>query len=133
MLKSMLHRPALLLRWEALFLSIAAIAVYAFSLHGSWSLYLALFLVPDLGLLGYVLPQSLRLPTAFAPSLYNALHTYSVPVLLFLVSWHVHALRAEQIAAIWISHIAVDRALGFGLKFPDSFRKTHLQVLEREG
>ena len=132
MLKSMLYRPALLLRLEAYCLSIAAIAMYAFFLHGSWLLLLVLFLMPDVALLGYVLPRSQQPHSTFAPSLYNAFHTYSVPVLLFLAAWHVHALRTEQIGAIWISHIALDRALGFGLKFPDSFQKTHLQMVEQQ-
>jgi len=27
---------------------------------------------------------------------------------------------------IWTAHIAMDRALGYGLKYPTSFKKTHL-------
>jgi hypothetical protein len=30
------------------------------------------------------------------------------------------------IALIWAAHIGIDRALGFGLKYPDAFRSTHL-------
>ena len=32
-----------------------------------------------------------------------------------------------QIALIWITHIGVDRALGYGLKYPTAFKDTHLQ------
>ena len=32
-------------------------------------------------------------------------------------------------ALIWFAHIGLDRALGFGLKFPLGFRVTHLGVL----
>jgi hypothetical protein len=28
---------------------------------------------------------------------------------------------------IWIIHIGVDRAIGYGLKYPSGFRDTHLQ------
>jgi Domain of unknown function (DUF4260) len=34
-------------------------------------------------------------------------------------------------AAIWIAHIAFDRLLGFGLKYPEAFKPTHLQTVER--
>ena len=27
---------------------------------------------------------------------------------------------------IWAAHIGIDRALGFGLKYPDAFSSTHL-------
>jgi hypothetical protein len=31
-----------------------------------------------------------------------------------------------QIALIWAAHIAIDRVLGFGLKYPTAFKDTHL-------
>ncbi len=124
----MFQQPALLLRWEAFCFALAALIAYAIPLQGSWPMFLLLFLVPDVSLIGYALAQPLRLPSALAPAFYNVLHTYSIPLVLLLGAWHLHWLHTEQIAVIWISHIAVDRALGFGLKFPDSFLKTHLQV-----
>jgi hypothetical protein len=33
----------------------------------------------------------------------------------------------EAVAIIWFSHIAFDRMLGFGLKYPTFFKDTHLQ------
>jgi hypothetical protein len=36
-------------------------------------------------------------------------------------------LRLEGLALIWLAHIGVDRALGYGLKYPDGFKDTHLQ------
>jgi hypothetical protein len=36
---------------------------------------------------------------------------------------------AVQLALIWLAHIGVDRLLGYGLKYPDRFRETHLQRL----
>jgi hypothetical protein len=32
---------------------------------------------------------------------------------------------------LWLAHIGMDRAFGFGLKYPDSFRHTHLGVIGR--
>jgi hypothetical protein len=30
-----------------------------------------------------------------------------------------------NIALIWFAHIGIDRALGYGLKYPDAFKHTH--------
>jgi hypothetical protein len=34
-----------------------------------------------------------------------------------------------DIAIIWFVHIAVDRAVGYGLKYPEGFKETHLSRL----
>ena len=34
---------------------------------------------------------------------------------------------ATQLALIWFLHIGADRLLGYGLKYPTSFKDTHLQ------
>ena len=32
-----------------------------------------------------------------------------------------------QLALIWLGHIGMDHALGYGLKYPTAFGDTHLQ------
>jgi Domain of unknown function (DUF4260) len=32
-----------------------------------------------------------------------------------------------QLGLIWLAHIGADRLLGYGLKYPTSFKDTHLQ------
>jgi hypothetical protein len=49
------------------------------------------------------------------------------PLALGLLAWHQGSLRTGQLALIWLAHISFDRCLGFGLKFPESFRVTHIQ------
>ncbi len=34
-----------------------------------------------------------------------------------------------EISVIWIAHISMDRLLGFGLKYPGSFKFTHFQAV----
>jgi hypothetical protein len=34
---------------------------------------------------------------------------------------------AVAVALIWVTHIGVDRAIGYGLKYPSGFKDTHLQ------
>jgi len=35
--------------------------------------------------------------------------------------------RAVQIGLIWLAHIGVDRAIGYGLRYPAGGKDTHLQ------
>lgn len=119
----MLTRPDVVLRLEALAVLPATIIGYT-ALHGHWGLFAALFLAPDVALLGYLNRGHPR----FAAALYNGAHSYVVPALLALVGWRASFPHAVQIAVIWIAHIAFDRLLGYGLKYPDAFKPTHIQT-----
>jgi Domain of unknown function (DUF4260) len=119
----MLTRPDLLLRVEALLVLVGGMIAYSVLLHGSWLWFAVFFLAPDLSLAGYLLPGRTRM----AAAVYNAVHSYSLPLILALVAWRFGALHYEQAAAIWIAHIAFDRFLGFGLKYGQAFKPTHLQ------
>jgi hypothetical protein len=35
-------------------------------------------------------------------------------------------LLATAVGLIWLLHIGFDRAIGYGLKYPSSFKETHL-------
>ena len=69
---------------------------------------------------------------AIGATTYDAVHTYSRPVALAAVGLIVHTETAVQLGLIWVTHIAVDRAIGYGLKYPTSFKYTHLQRVSRE-
>ena len=120
----MLTRPDVVLRLEASAVLLAAILCYRVALHGHWLLFAVLFLAPDLALLGYVFKGHTR----FAAALYNGAHTYVVPALLALVGWRASIPYAIQIAVVWTAHIAFDRLLGYGLKYPEAFKPTHIQI-----
>jgi hypothetical protein len=87
-------------------------------------LVLSLFLLPDISLLGYAGGNKRA-----AATFYNTVHNYLGPASLGFASWKSSSLVGEQLALIWIAHIAFDRLLGFGLKYPVAFKPTHLQVL----
>jgi hypothetical protein len=110
----------MMLRLEGLAETAASAALYAHT-GASWWLFAALWLTPDLSMLGY-LAGSCR-----GARIYNAAHTYTVPLALGLaaVLLHTQALLLP-IALIWINHIAVDRLLGWGLKYSNGFDWTHL-------
>jgi hypothetical protein len=116
----MLDKPGLLLHAEGFAVLTVSFAAYH-ELNGNWLFFFLLFLWPDLFMLGYLV--NVRL----GASLYNLVHTYTGPLLLGAAAvfedWH----NALLVALIWTAHIGVDRALGYGLKYPTFFKDTHMQ------
>ncbi|MDR3754360.1 MAG: DUF4260 domain-containing protein [Terracidiphilus sp.] len=108
-----------LLRLEGLAAAIFSAVLYART-GASWWLFAALFLAPDLSMLGYLAGA------CWGARIYNAIHTYVVPATLALCALLLHAQLALAIALIWANHIGVDRLLGYGLKYADGFGYTHL-------
>lgn len=89
---------------------------------GAWQTWVALVL-PDIALVAGVgrgLERGQLHPRAVP--LYNALHHLVGPALLALASiW----LGAPWLAAAlaWLGHIAIDRAVGYGLRDEDGFQR----------
>jgi hypothetical protein len=112
--------PRLLLHVEGAVVAAAALVLYFHAGH-PWWLLVALALAPDLSALGYLAGPR---PGAVA---YDLAHTYALPVLLAAVGVITNAEPAVEVGLIWIVHIGVDRAVGYGLKYPSGFKDTHLQ------
>ena len=112
--------PRFLLHVEGAIVAVAAVALY-FHLGYPWWLLVVLALAPDLSMVGY-----LAGPVAGSLA-YDMAHTYAVPVALGVVGVLAGADVPVQVALIWITHIGVDRAIGYGLKYPSGFKDTHLQ------
>lgn len=112
--------PRVLLHAEGVAVAVAAIALY-FHADYPWWLLVALALAPDLSMVGY------RAGTTIGAVAYNAAHTYSLPVALAAIGFIVDAKTAVQLGLIWLTHIGVDRAVGYGLKYRTGFKDTHLQ------
>src|SRR5579859_3691276 len=104
---SRLTMPALLLRLEGLALLASAVAVYIF-LGDSWLAFAVLLLSPDLAALGYLYSPRL------GGVLYNVVHTVSLPLLLGVSSLLLGLPLGIQLALIWLAHIGMDHALGYG-------------------
>jgi hypothetical protein len=111
--------PRSFLRLEGALVLCAAALGYAL-LGASWWLFFALLLVPDVFMAGYL----------FGPRvgalLYNAGHTYALPIVLGAGGAGLGSPLLGAIALIWTAHIGLDRALGYGLKHASGFRDTHL-------
>lgn len=113
-----------LLRLEGAVVLGVALAAYA-QFGAGWGVFALWLLAPDLSLLGYV--ASARVGAA----LYNAAHSYAGPVLL--LAFGVLAATPWAVAGglIWLTHIGLDRALGYGLKYAAGFAFTHLGRIGR--
>lgn len=111
--------PGIMLRLEGLALFAAAVALYG-ALGHSWGLFALLLLSPDLAALGYLRGQRAG---ALA---YNLVHTTSLPLLLGVLSLVLGAPLGVQLSLIWLAHIGMDRSVGYGLKYGDAFKHTHL-------
>ena len=117
----MLERlPAVFLRVEGAALFVAAVVLY---FHGGyeWWLFLVLILAPDIGAAGYL--GGARIGAA----VYDTLHVDALPVALAVIGVLADSAASIKLALIWLAHIGIDRAVGYGLKYPTHHKDTHLQ------
>jgi len=102
-------------------LTMFLLSIYLFSLLDYvWWVYLILILTPDIGMLGYLVNTTLGATT------YNLFHHKGIAILVgFLgIWWNIPELQLAGI--ILFGHASMDRILGYGLKFNDNFKRTHL-------
>jgi Domain of unknown function (DUF4260) len=115
----------LFLRIENAAIALAALA--GFYLTGaSWWLFAALILAPDLSFAAY-----LAGPRTGAVA-YNALHSWTGPVLLLATGAALGNQTCMAVSLVWLVHIGIDRAAGYGLKYFSGFKDTHLGPIGRE-
>jgi len=94
--------------------------------EGSWWVYAVLFLVPDLSFAGYLAGPRV------GAIVYNAAHSYLAPVALMTAGFAMASPLILSLAMIWLAHIGIDRALGYGLKYQAGFTFTHLGKIGKD-
>jgi hypothetical protein len=113
-----------LLRLEGLTLFVGMTLLYAVW-DGSWWVYGILFLAPDLSFAAYLAGPRI------GAIIYNAAHSYMAPMALMTTGFALSSPLVLSIAMIWLAHIGIDRALGYGLKYSAGFGFTHLGRIGR--
>ena len=108
------------LRLEGAALAVSALALY-FDQGYSWLALVLLWLAPDLAMLGYLGGNRAG---AIA---YDVAHFEGWPLALGVAGVLAGSGLAIQLALIWLSHVGIDRLVGYGLKYPTAFKDTHLQ------
>lgn len=116
----MFTKPSLLLRIEGASVLVVSILLYRQS-HVSWILFAALFLSPDLFMLGYLVNPRI------GAAVYNSVHTLLAPGVWIAITILASKWQMLPFALILTAHIGFDRMLGYGLKYPTRFKDTHLQ------
>ena len=111
-----------LLRLDGLAVAAATIAAFAVT-GGNWWVFGLLILAPDLSMLGLMLGEKT------GARIYNWTHSYTLPVILGAAGYFGGLTWLLHVALIWTAHIAIDRAIGYGLKYPSDIHSTHLGVM----
>jgi hypothetical protein len=92
----------------------------------TWWWFPALLLLPDLSMVGY----------AFGPKVgawsYNFFHHKGTAIAVLLAGYVLGLQWLVLTGSILLSHAAMDRFAGYGLKFNDGFSHTHLGYIGKE-
>ena len=97
------------------------LGIYVFGfLYFDWWWLLALFFLPDVGMLGYAFGS--RAGAFF----YNLFHHKGLAILIYLAGFFFLNEILQLIGVIMFSHASFDRLLGYGLKYEKGFKFTHL-------
>ncbi len=105
-------------------LEAAALLVFALALYNqfgfAWSTFALCFFLPDLSMLCYAINPRV------GGRAYNLAHFFLFPIALGAWGVFAESAPATQAALIWGAHVAFDRAIGWGLKYEQSFCHTDM-------
>lgn len=123
---SIFNKPIVLLKLEGVAIFLLALVIYWQQSFG-WTLFWSTVLLPDLALLGYLVNAK------FGATAYNITHSKLLPSALAVVAILSGNALFSALALIWFVHIGFDRMLGYGLKYPEGFKITHLGTIGKMG
>ena len=102
-------------------LAMLLLGILAFSLLDySWWWFAALFFLPDIGMLGYLINDKAG---AFC---YNIFHHKGIAIILGILGILLQIEGLQLTGIILFAHSSFDRVLGYGLKYEKGFKFTHL-------
>lgn len=112
------------LRAEGVAVFVGGVAAWL-ALGAPWPWLAALILAPDLGMVGY-----LRGPHAGAIA-YNIVHNWATGGAVLGLGLLLSVPGLALAGILLVAHTGLDRALGYGLKYPTAFQDTHLGRIGR--
>ncbi|GHM99661.1 hypothetical protein WSM22_11510 [Cytophagales bacterium WSM2-2] len=97
-------------------------AAYAMSIYfgRAWWEFFAWLLVPDVSAIGYAVN------TRVGAILYNIAHHQGLALLILGIGMYLSNPMLTFAGVVMFGHSAMDRMLGYGLKYQDNFKHTHL-------
>jgi len=97
------------------------LAIFLFTrLDFAWWWFPALILVPDFSMIGYIIS------TKAGAALYNFFHHKGLGILVGIMGLLMNNQEMMFAGIILFGHSAMDRLFGYGLKYNDDFKHTHL-------
>jgi hypothetical protein len=108
-----------LIRVEELAMFLLAVFVFTFT-EFAWWWFLLLLLTPDVSMIGYLFNNKIGAVG------YNIFHHKATAISIFIAGYIFEIPWVELIGIILFAHSSMDRIFGYGLKFSDSFKHTHL-------
>jgi hypothetical protein len=112
------------LRAEGIAAFVGGAAAWA-ALGAPWPWFAVLLIVPDLSVIGY-----LRGPHVGAIA-YNVAHNWATGGLVLGLGLVLSVPGLALAGVLLVAHTGIDRALGYGLKYPTAFQDTHLGRIGR--
>jgi len=102
------------------------LSIFLFSkLDYAWWWYPVLILAPDLSMAGYLMNTRVGAMT------YNFVHHKALGLSIYVLGVILANQLLQLTGLILFGHSSMDRALGYGLKYSDSFQNTHLGMIGR--
>lgn len=108
-----------LLRIEEAFMLGLAIYLNFLLPFAGW-VFWALFFLPDIGMLGYLVNTKIGAIT------YNLLHHKGIAIAVYLAGYFLSIPEVTLAGVVLFGHSSFDRIFGYGLKYSDNFKNTHL-------
>ena len=117
--------PRVWLRAEGVAVLAAGAGLYL-QLGGAPIAFVPLLLAVDISMVGYLVGPR---PGAL---IYNLAHNWAAGVAVLALAWWLGSPALGLAGAILVAHTGMDRAAGYGLKYPTAFAGTHLGRLGRQ-
>jgi len=108
-----------LLRIEEVAMLGLAIYLNSYLPFEGW-VFWGLFLLPDLGMLGYLINAKIGAIT------YNLLHHKGIAIAIYFTGYFLIIHELTLAGVVLFGHSSFDRIFGYGLKFFDNFKNTHM-------
>jgi Domain of unknown function (DUF4260) len=110
--------------------AMAALGIYFLTLYNlglSVWIWAALFFAPDISMLGYLVN------TKIGAVSYNFFHHKGVAIAAAITGYYLQQDVLTAAGILLFAHASFDRILGYGLKYADGFKNTHLGSLKKNG
>lgn len=85
-----------------------------------WWVFPICILLPDLSMIGYAVN------TKIGALIYNLFHHKLIAIIIFISGYWLNNALLTLVGIILLGHSSMDRIFGYGLKFKDNFKNTHL-------